>query len=173
MHTLCVKHNLNRVLFFGTRTHHSIVSVSANKSETNYQFDGDETITIVKENPWMPYDRVNTFVMMLYALNLFLCNMFDCDNLPFRIDICINTSHVVHLHDVAVSDSISIQLWSTAVIIQVSLVTVLIATVGMLLSMFIHILLGFPVLVVALIIAIRSIKLLRQMKKEMYTYIKT
>lgn len=134
MNVFSINHNLDRILKFNVQTSCHTVRTSATRHVTRYEFDESNEINIVKDNPWLPHNKINRLFMMLYSLDLYMGNAFDCDNLPFSINYCVDSSGIVSLGDIAVSDSKSIQCWSTAVKTQISITTGIILLTGFFLT---------------------------------------
>lgn len=150
MNYLSIEHDLERVLDFNVTPHERSIVKTLNKDASKYAFASKDSITVTKNNPWEINSRMNKIFMTLFAADFVFGNVFDCENLPFSVDLTVQATTCVCLSDVAVTDEFSIKMWTNAARLQTILISLVILAIGILVSFTIPIL-NLPVLLLSIV----------------------
>ena len=128
---------------------------------------------MTKNNPWKENDEGNKIFMWLFTMDIVFGNAFDCENLPFSVDLSVNEDKEVDLCEIAISDSYSIERWSRAAKKQMILISMLMFAIGALIALTTKTI-GFMILtVIGVLVFIKcDIKLVETTERELRTYVK-
>ena len=143
------------------------------KSKSQYDYHDGQTLTMTKNNPWKENDEGNKIFMWLFTMDIVFGNAFDCENLPFSVDLSVNEDKEVDLCEIAISDSYSIERWSRAAKKQMILISMLMFAIGALIALTTKTI-GFMILtVIGVLVFIKcDIKLVETTERELRTYVK-
>jgi len=172
MHKLIIKHNFHRVLDFNVYCGKKQQKMLT-KSKSEYYYHDGQTLMLIKNNPWEAYDQGTKIFMWLFTMDIVFGNVFDCENLPFSIDLCVNGDKEVDLCEIAISDSCSIERWIRAAKKQMFLVSMLIFIIGMLVAVAAKTISFMILTAIGVLVFIKNfIKLIKAADRELRTYVK-
>ena len=102
--------------------------------------DGNLRIKISKDNIWKYNKAIYSFCMLFYIFDLSFGNLFETDNLPyginfeFEFDKMIMSDKQIFLSEILSVDKTGLTRWNRWYIIQSTVVSVLIAFVGIIIG---------------------------------------